>query len=66
MLRIIATTCVLGLLAAPTAMAGQADLIPVGAKALTGNSHQPAAEAVALAGGTNAAGVHVTRLLMTT
>ena len=50
MLRIIATTCVLGLLASPTAMAGQADLILVGAKVLTGDSNQPAAEAVALAG----------------
>jgi enamidase len=49
MLRIIATTCVLGLLAS-TAMAGQADLILVGAKVLTGDSNQPAAEAVALAG----------------
>ena len=50
MLRIIATTCVLGLLASPTAMAGQADLILVGAKVLTGDSNRPAAEAVALAG----------------
>jgi imidazolonepropionase-like amidohydrolase len=49
-LRIIATTCVLGLLASSTAMAGQADLILVGAKVLTGDSNQPAAEAVALAG----------------
>jgi enamidase len=50
MLRIIATTFVLGLLASPAAMAGQADLILVGAKVLTGDSNQPAAEAVALAG----------------
>jgi enamidase len=50
MLRIIATTCVLGLLASPTAMAGQADLILVGAKVLTGDSNRPEAEAVALAG----------------
>ena len=50
MLRIIATTCVLGLLASPTAMAGQADLILVGAKVLTGDSNRPTAEAVALAG----------------
>jgi enamidase len=50
MLRIIATTCVLGLVASPAAMAGQADLILVGAKVLTGDSNQPAAEAVALAG----------------
>jgi enamidase len=50
MLRIIATTCVIGLLASPTAMAGQADIILVGAKVLTGDSNQPAAEAVALAG----------------
>src|SRR5262245_6954725 len=50
MLRIIATTCVLGLLASPMAMAGQADLILVGAKVLTGDSNQPAAEAVALSG----------------
>ena len=50
MLRIIATTCVLGLLGSPTAMAGQADLILVGAKVLTGDSNRPAAEAVALAG----------------
>jgi imidazolonepropionase-like amidohydrolase len=35
MLRIIATACVLGLLASPTAMAGQADFILVGAKVLT-------------------------------
>lgn len=50
MLRIIATTCVLGLFASPTAMAGQADIILVGAKVLTGDSNQPTAEAVALAG----------------
>ena len=50
MLRIIATTCVLGLLASRTAMAGQADLLLVGAKVLTGDSNRPAAEAVALAG----------------
>jgi imidazolonepropionase-like amidohydrolase len=50
MLRTIATTCVLGLLASPTAMAGQADLILVGAKVLTGDSNRPTAEAVALGG----------------
>jgi imidazolonepropionase-like amidohydrolase len=50
MLRIIATTCVLGLLASPAAMAGQADLILAGAKVLTGDSNRPTAEAVALAG----------------
>src|SRR5262245_15809619 len=50
MLRIIAATCVLGLLASSTAIAGQADVVLVGAKVLTGDSNQPVAEAVALAG----------------
>ena len=49
MVRISITTCLLGLIAS-TAMAGQADLILVGAKVLTGDSNRPAAEAVALAG----------------
>ena len=49
MVRISITTCLLGLIAL-TAMAGQPDLILVGAKVLTGDSNRPAAEAVALAG----------------
>lgn len=50
MFRIMASTCLLGVLASPTAVAGQADVIFVGAKVLTGDSSRPTAEAVALAG----------------
>jgi hypothetical protein len=50
MLRTIATTCVLGLLASPTAMAGQADVILVGAKVLTGDSNRPAVDLIRIGG----------------
>jgi enamidase len=46
----IAGTCLLGLLASPTVMAGQADAILVGANVLTGDPSRPTAEAIALVG----------------
>jgi enamidase len=49
MSRLIAT-CLVGLLALPTAAAGQVDMILVGGKVLTGDSSRPMAQAVALRG----------------
>jgi imidazolonepropionase-like amidohydrolase len=46
----LAALGLLGLLAAPTQVAGQADLILVGATVFTGDSGQPPVDAVALAG----------------
>src|SRR5262245_19398900 len=50
MLRIIATTCLFGFLASPTAMAGQADTILVNANVLTSDLSRPTAQAIAVAG----------------
>jgi enamidase len=50
MFRIVLTACVLVLIASPPAMAGQADVILVGAKIITSETKQTTAEAIALAG----------------
>ncbi len=50
MFRIVVSTCMLGLIASPAVMAGQADVILVGGKIITAESKQPTAEAIALAG----------------
>src|SRR5262245_41685052 len=50
MLRIIAGTCLIGLFASSSAIAGQADVILVDAKVLTGESGRQTAEAVAVSG----------------
>jgi imidazolonepropionase-like amidohydrolase len=51
MFRIVAMgTCVLGLIASPAAVAGQADVVLLGAKIITADPKQPTTAAIALAG----------------
>lgn len=45
------STCLLGLLASPAAMVGQADVVLVDATVLTADASRPRAQALALAGG---------------